>query len=90
MSTAASTVRPVLVAGEWRDADHQQTFQATDPNTNTKLDAEFPVSSWADCDAALDAAVEGIRFTQHCAREGSLKETPRWPMIVLRTPKGWN
>jgi xylulose-5-phosphate/fructose-6-phosphate phosphoketolase len=38
----------------------------------------------------LDSAVEGIRFTQHCAREGSLQETPKWPMIVLRTPKGWH
>ncbi|HEY0964427.1 MAG TPA: phosphoketolase family protein [Candidatus Paceibacterota bacterium] len=37
----------------------------------------------------LDEAVEGIRFTQHCAREGTLHETPRWPMIILRTPKGW-
>lgn len=38
----------------------------------------------------LDTAVEAIRFTQHCAREGTLRETPRWPMIILRTPKGWN
>ena len=38
----------------------------------------------------LDGAVEAIRFTQHCAREGTLHENPRFPMIVLRTPKGWN
>ena len=38
----------------------------------------------------LDSAVEAIRFTQHCAREGTLKGTPKWPMIILRTPKGWN
>lgn len=38
----------------------------------------------------LDTAVESIRFTQHCAREGTLNENPRFPMIVLRTPKGWN
>ncbi|MEK7639338.1 MAG: phosphoketolase family protein [Patescibacteria group bacterium] len=40
--------------------------------------------------AVLDAAVEAIRFTQHCTREGTLHETPRWPMIILRTPKGWH
>ena len=40
--------------------------------------------------AALDTAVARIRFTQHCAREGSLHEPPRWPMIILRTPKGWH
>lgn len=38
----------------------------------------------------LDQAVENIRFTQHCAREGTLHENPRFPMIVLRTPKGWH
>lgn len=38
----------------------------------------------------MDDAVEAIRFTQHCAREGTLQETPRFPMIVLRTPKGWD
>lgn len=37
----------------------------------------------------LDDAIEAIRFTQHCAREGTLHETPRFPMIILRTPKGW-
>ena len=38
----------------------------------------------------MDTAVEAIRFTQHCAREGTLQETPRFPMIILRTPKGWD
>lgn len=38
----------------------------------------------------MDAVIQEIRFTQHLAREGALHETPRWPMIVLRTPKGWN
>lgn len=38
----------------------------------------------------LDTAIEAIRFTQHCAREGTLHKPPRWPMIILRTPKGWH
>lgn len=38
----------------------------------------------------LDSVIENIRFTQHCAREGTLHETPRWPMIILRSPKGWH
>ena len=61
MSTATSTVRPVLVAGTWRDADHQKTFRATDPNCNEAIPIDFPVSSWEDCDTALDAAVEAAR-----------------------------
>ena len=38
----------------------------------------------------MDKCVEEIRFTQHCAREGSLNENPRFPMIILRSPKGWH
>lgn len=37
----------------------------------------------------MDEVIEAIRFTQHCAREGTLHENPRFPMIILRTPKGW-
>lgn len=39
---------------------------------------------------AVEKAVEAIRFTQHCAKEMTLKENPRWPMIILRSPKGWH
>jgi xylulose-5-phosphate/fructose-6-phosphate phosphoketolase len=39
--------------------------------------------------AAMDAVVEDIAAIQHAAREGRSTERPRWPMIVLRTPKGW-
>ena len=60
MSIATNAVRPVLVAGQWRDAAHRETFQATDPATNQTLPAEFPVSAWEDCDAALDAALEAF------------------------------
>lgn len=38
----------------------------------------------------LDRSVADIRFTQHCAREGTLRENPRFPMIILRSPKGWH
>lgn len=40
--------------------------------------------------SVMDDAIEAIRFTQHCAREGTLRENPRFPMIILRTPKGWD
>lgn len=69
MSTATSTVRPVLVGGQWRDADFQSTFQATDPNKNEKLAPEFPVSSWEDCDAALAAAVEAAKALRQLPTE---------------------
>jgi xylulose-5-phosphate/fructose-6-phosphate phosphoketolase len=39
--------------------------------------------------AALDAAVEEIRRIQEAARSGGQAARPRWPMIVLKSPKGW-
>src|SRR5262249_23451331 len=37
----------------------------------------------------LDTVVEEIRRAQTTARRGGRAERPRWPMIVLRSPKGW-
>ncbi|MQA87988.1 MAG: phosphoketolase [Streptosporangiales bacterium] len=39
--------------------------------------------------ATLDAALDEIARIQDAARGGGLPDRPRWPMIVLRTPKGW-
>src|SRR6201989_3568970 len=39
--------------------------------------------------ATLDIAVEQIQQIQRDARLGTGVARPRWPMIVLRTPKGW-
>ncbi|CUU22391.1 putative phosphoketolase [Duffyella gerundensis] len=40
--------------------------------------------------AALDSALDRIRAYQQQARNGSDAVTlPRWPMIILRSPKGW-
>src|SRR6185295_391636 len=39
--------------------------------------------------AALDAAIREIRRLQHDARERGVTGRPRWPMIVLESPKGW-
>jgi xylulose-5-phosphate/fructose-6-phosphate phosphoketolase len=39
--------------------------------------------------AAMDRAFDRIRDIQREARESGKTERPRWPMIVLRSPKGW-
>src|SRR5919107_543031 len=39
--------------------------------------------------ATLDHCVESIRSAQAAARATGEASRPRWPMIVLRTPKGW-
>jgi xylulose-5-phosphate/fructose-6-phosphate phosphoketolase len=37
----------------------------------------------------LDRAIEEIRAVQRTARRSNEPTRPRWPMIVLRSPKGW-
>ena len=39
--------------------------------------------------ATLDEAIGRIRGVQRAARASKKAERPRWPMIVLRSPKGW-
>jgi xylulose-5-phosphate/fructose-6-phosphate phosphoketolase len=39
--------------------------------------------------ATLDRCVELIRGAQAEARRTGIADRPRWPMIVLRAPKGW-
>lgn len=37
----------------------------------------------------LDTAIQEIKTIQHNARTKGFSERPLWPMIILRTPKGW-
>jgi len=46
----------VLINGQWRASQASGTFHAENPATKQPLEPEYPVSSWADCDAALEAA----------------------------------
>ncbi|MFI9366562.1 phosphoketolase [Kitasatospora sp. NPDC053057] len=39
--------------------------------------------------AAMDEALDQIALLQRTARTEGVTERPRWPVIVLRTPKGW-
>src|SRR6266540_2896514 len=38
---------------------------------------------------ALDEALGDIAEIQQRSREATVSDRPRWPMLVLRTPKGW-
>src|SRR5215468_5961708 len=39
--------------------------------------------------AALDRSIREIRRIQNAARSNGSSQRPRWPMIILRSPKGW-
>jgi xylulose-5-phosphate/fructose-6-phosphate phosphoketolase len=53
------------------------------------VEGHEPMAMHAAMAAALDAAHEEIRQHQLQAREHGSTFRPRWPMIVLRSPKGW-
>lgn len=42
-----------------------------------------------DMAVSMDWAVREIRAIQSAAREGKPLLKPRWPVLILRTPKGW-
>jgi xylulose-5-phosphate/fructose-6-phosphate phosphoketolase len=37
----------------------------------------------------LDTIITEVKAIQHEARTSGVAKRPRWPMIILRTPKGW-
>jgi xylulose-5-phosphate/fructose-6-phosphate phosphoketolase len=37
----------------------------------------------------MDVILDEIRSIQHAARSGNSSALPAWPMIIMRTPKGW-
>ena len=54
------------------------------------VEGDEPALMHQQMSATLDAVFGEIRAIQHAARAGGgVTERPRWPMIVLVTPKGW-
>ena len=53
------------------------------------VDGDDPALVHREMAAALDRSLDAIAAIQHAARRGGETARPRWPMIVLRTPKGW-
>jgi xylulose-5-phosphate/fructose-6-phosphate phosphoketolase len=53
------------------------------------VSGDDPAVVHQDFASALDDALDDIARIQQAARTGEAAGRPRWPMIVLRTPKGW-
>jgi xylulose-5-phosphate/fructose-6-phosphate phosphoketolase len=53
------------------------------------VDEVDPAAAHQRMAAVLDETLSDIRQIQKRARAGQSGERPRWPMIVLATPKGW-
>jgi phosphoketolase len=53
------------------------------------VEGSEPASMHQAMAATVEHCVAGIRAAQEAARTGAGALRPRWPMIVLRSPKGW-
>lgn len=53
------------------------------------VEGEEPEAMHQRMAATLDTVIGEIRAIQGRARAANSAERPRWPMIVLRSPKGW-
>ena len=53
------------------------------------VEGEDPAQMHALMAATLDTVTTSIRRIQEAARTNGFSGRPRWPMIVLRSPKGW-
>jgi len=53
------------------------------------VEGSDPEQMHQDFARTLDACLDEILEIKRGAREDGLTERPRWPMIVLRSPKGW-
>ncbi|MEZ6087336.1 MAG: aldehyde dehydrogenase (NADP(+)) [Pirellulaceae bacterium] len=71
MSTATQP-QPVYIAGQWRAASCESAssvYQATNPSNLELLPPVFPISTWRDCDAALNAAAEAYQQLRAIPRD---------------------
>ncbi len=53
------------------------------------VEGEDPADVHQQMAATLDTAIAQIQSIQREARVHGFTERPQWPMIVMRTPKGW-
>jgi xylulose-5-phosphate/fructose-6-phosphate phosphoketolase len=76
------------VMGRYSDDEVRQYLQAQGYDV-TFVSGDDPTSIHQAFAAALEASYARIREIQADARENGVHGRPRWPAIVLRTPKGW-
>ena len=55
----------------------------------TFIEGDDPATLHAEMADTLDHLLDRIKAIQDDARQNGVKSRPEWPMLVLRTPKGW-
>ena len=57
--------------------------------TTYVVEGDEPMSAHREMADTLESCIREIHVIQENAREHGNAQRPRWPMIILRTPKGW-
>jgi xylulose-5-phosphate/fructose-6-phosphate phosphoketolase len=82
-------IASATVLGRSSDEDLRSLFHGHGYDVRF-VEGDEPMAVHAAFAETLDGAVARIREIQSSARAaGTLESRPRWPMIILRTPKGW-
>jgi xylulose-5-phosphate/fructose-6-phosphate phosphoketolase len=92
-------VLPILHLNGYKIANPTVLARIGDDELTSLLEGYGHTVHWVDGDEpevmhqrmaeVLDKVVEEIAAIQRAARHEGATERPRWPMIVMRTPKGW-
>jgi xylulose-5-phosphate/fructose-6-phosphate phosphoketolase len=53
------------------------------------IEGDDPATMHRLAAATFDRVFDEIRQIQIAARQGGLKSLPNWPMVILKSPKGW-
>ena len=53
------------------------------------VEGDDPMTMHKKMAETMDTVIEEIKAIQKHARDEQDPERPKWPMIILRTPKGW-
>jgi xylulose-5-phosphate/fructose-6-phosphate phosphoketolase len=92
-------VLPILHLNGWKIANPTVLARIGDDELRSLLDGygyaprfvsgDEPAVMHREMASAVDAVLDEIASIQERARSGASMTRPRWPMLVLRTPKGW-
>ncbi len=92
-------VLPILHLNGWKIANPTLLARMSDDEleslfrgygyTPRFVEGDEPFAVHAALAAAFDASFDDIAAIQRAARERGVRERPMWPMLILRTPKGW-
>jgi xylulose-5-phosphate/fructose-6-phosphate phosphoketolase len=92
-------VLPVLALNQYKIANPTMLARITDDELHSLLtgygyaphlvSGDDPASVHQQMAEALGACVDEIAAVQHRARVGGDESRPAWPMLIMRTPKGW-